>query len=174
MRHIDRLLRALSTFFLYVAAGAALVMTSLVVLASIMRYLLGSPFRFTEELVALLYLGMVFLTIPNSTVRRQHITVDLLKTSLRPRGRKWLGVASLVVTIAFTAWFAVEAYAFAAFAEEIGARSEQVDILLWPWMALMPSVFAFVCLIAVTQLVRLLAASPATADADEPGQEPSF
>jgi len=174
MARVDRLFAVAATALLYVAAAAALTMTALVVLASVMRYLAGSPFRFTEELVALLYLGMVFLTIPNSTVLRQHITVDVLKTRLGPRARKWLGVAALAVTVVFTGWFTVEAYDFAAFAEQIGARTEQVDILLWPWMALMPVTFAIVCLIAASQLLRLLATPPRQAMADQTGQEPSF
>src|SRR5689334_9480960 len=125
MIYVDRVLRFLSRVMLYAAAAAALVMTALVVLASAMRYFLGSPFRFTEELVALLYLGMVFLTIPNSTVRREHITVDLLNTALGPRARKWSSVLALLVMITFSAWFVIESYEFAAFAEQIGARTEQ-------------------------------------------------
>jgi TRAP-type C4-dicarboxylate transport system permease small subunit len=174
MTRVNRMLGAAATALLYIAAAAALAMTALVVLASVMRYVAGSPFRFTEELVALLYLGMVFLTIPNSTMLRQHITVDLLKTRVGPTPRKWLGVAGLGVMIAFTAWLTVEAYAFAAFAEQIGARTEQVDILLWPWMALMPATFAIVCIIATSQLLRLLATPPQQALADRAGQEPSF
>src|SRR5690349_2717600 len=75
---VERVFAVISRVLLYLAAIAMLLMTTLVVVASAMRYLVGKPFAFTEELVALLYMTMVFLSIPIATVNRQHITVTLL------------------------------------------------------------------------------------------------
>lgn len=54
--------------------------------------------------------------------------------------------------LVFTSWFVVETYRFAAFGKQIEARSEQANILLWPWMGIIPAVMGFVGLIVVTQV----------------------
>jgi TRAP-type C4-dicarboxylate transport system permease small subunit len=160
-RQIERVLGALSRFLLAIAAAAALTMTALVVTASFMRYVVGTPFRFTEELVALLYVAMMFFTVPYGTFMRQHITVSMLVERAAPRSRHWLQALATLAIIAFAVWFTIEAYQFAAFSQEIGARSEQFDFLLWPWMALMPLAMTLVAVIACWQLVELLRAGPA-------------
>lgn len=149
-------------------------MTALVVLASFMRYLVGSPFRFTEELVGLLYLGTKFLTMPNSTAKRQHIAVSLVTSWAGARLRRLLDGAGHLVMVLFCGWFMVEGWRFAAFAKDLGARSEQVDILLWPWMAVMPAIMAIVGLVALAQLLRLLAGGAPPASAAERGEGALF
>lgn len=153
-RSFGRLGRAL----LVLAAVAALTMTALVVLASIMRYLLGTPFRFTEELVALLYAAMMFLTIPLCTLRNEHIGMMLVVERSRPAARRVLRLLACLVTMAFAVWFGIESWKFAAFGRELGSRTEQVDFLLWPWMALMPATMALVALIVLLQTIRAIIA----------------
>lgn len=130
------------------AALAVLAMTALVALSVVMRYVVGSPFAFTEEIVALLYLAMVFLTIPIGTIRREHITVSVCVERAGPRLRWLLGLAAALTMIMFAAWFVYETYAFTAFSRKIEARSDHVRILLWPWMAIMPATMALVGVIA--------------------------
>ncbi len=159
-QRIERALVALSRVLLAVAAAAALTMTTLVVVASFMRYIVGSPFRFTEELVALLYVAMMFFTMPHGTIMRQHITVPMLVDRAAARTRHCLHVVAALATVAFAVWFTIEAYQFAAFSQEIGARSEQFDFLLWPWMGLMPAAMGLVAVIACWQLAALLRGRP--------------
>jgi TRAP-type C4-dicarboxylate transport system permease small subunit len=152
MALLHRMLERLARAMLLTAAAAALAMTALVVLASIMRYVVGAPFRFTEELVALLYASMMFLSIPLCTFRRQHISVPLIVEMVGPRARRVLALLASVVTLVFAVWFVIESWKFAAFARELGSRSEQVDFLLWPWMMLMPGAMAVVAVIVTVQL----------------------
>lgn len=150
----DGVLGRVAKLALGAAAGASLLMTALVVLASVMRYVFGAPFRFTEELVALLYSAILFLTMPLCTLRNQHIGMPLVVDRVRPVARRGLRMLASLVTLAFALWFSIEAIRFAAFSREIGARSEQVDLLLWPWMAVMPASMIFVAIIVVAQLAR--------------------
>lgn len=139
---------------LVAAAGAALTMTALVVLASVMRYVVGSPFHFTEELVALLYAAMMFLTIPLCTIKNQHIGMTVVVQRLGAPGKRILRLLSCMVTLIFAVCFIVESYKFTAFGRELGSRTEQVDFLLWPWMAIMPATMAFVAVIVAIQTVQ--------------------
>ncbi len=171
LARLESALGRLGRALLVLAAFAVLGMTALVVLASIMRYLLGAPFRFTEELVALLYAAMMFLTIPLCTLRNDHIGMMLVVERSGQAGRRVLRLLACLVTITFCVWFTIEAWKFAAFGRELGSRSEQVDILLWPWMALMPATMALVALIVLLQTIRAFVALRTGTDG-EPRTEP--
>jgi len=53
-------------------------MTIFVSLSAIMRYVIGKPFGFTEELVGLLFAALVCLALPYVTARRNHIEITLI------------------------------------------------------------------------------------------------
>ncbi len=156
MRHIEPALAWVSRALLVSAAVSVLAMTALVALSVVMRYFVGSPFAFTEELVALLYLAMVFFTIPVSTMRREHIVVNVCVERAGPRSQRLLAVAAAMVMIVFAVWFVYETFAFTTFSKKLDARSDHVGILLWPWMAIMPLTIALAGLIALVQGWHLL------------------
>jgi TRAP-type C4-dicarboxylate transport system permease small subunit len=151
---LERLVSRLATAMLYAGAAALLVLTALVVIASFMRYFIGKPFAFTEELVALLYMAMVFLAIPLVTVKGTHITVSVMPEAVRRRIGPALRVGGVLVMIVFCAWFTVEAFNFVQRSRGLASRSEQFGLLLWPWMAVIPVTMALVTVIAVWQLFR--------------------
>jgi len=138
----------------WASALAVVLIAALVVLASIMRYVVGSPFPFTEEAVGLLFLTMVFGTIPMATLKDQHIAVDLLHSVAGKGVRRLLHLSQLAVLLIFSAWFTWEAIDYARLSFRLGARSEQVAIRLWPWIAIMPVTMATVGAIAATKLLR--------------------
>ena len=125
-----------------------------------MRYFVGAPFAFTEELVGLLYLAIIFLTLPYATADRHHITVTAVVELLSlQRNLPILSIAALVM-IAFTSWFAVITWQYAAFAFEIDAQSEQSGITLGPWLAILPLSMVLVTAIAVVQLLIAIRRRP--------------
>jgi TRAP-type C4-dicarboxylate transport system permease small subunit len=158
MRTLDSLIMLISRIFLWSAAAALMLMTTLVIIAASMRYLVGKPFDFTEEVVALLYICVVFTVLPMTTLQGQHITVSILPQRLARGLHRPIGVAAGLVMIAFCSWFAIEAYYFMAVSQEMGSKSEQVGILLWPWMALIPFGTAVSTLISVRLLVKFVSA----------------
>ena len=151
MSRLEAALAFVSRVLLGGAALAVLAMTALVSLSVVMRYVVGSPFAFTEELVALLYLAMVFCTIPIGTIRGEHIVVTVCVERAGPRMRRLLVMLATLVMLVFAAWFVVETWAFAEFSRKIEARSDHVGILLWPWMAIMPATMALVGIIALVR-----------------------
>ena len=151
MSRLDTSLAFASRALLCGAALAVLAMTSLVALSVIMRYFVGSPFAFTEELVALLYLAMVFFTIPIATLRGEHIVVTLYVDRTGPNGRRLLGLAAGLVMVVFAAWFVYETAAFTALSRSLESRTDHVGMLLWPWMAIMPLTLALAGIIAAVR-----------------------
>lgn len=156
MRVLELFLERFCTLLVYVAALAVIALTGFVCLSAIMRYVLGTPFHFTEELVALLFLTTVFLTLPYSALRRQHISVTLLTGRLRGMGSRLMQIVNLTVVLVFSVWFFSLSLDFTLFGHELGARSEQSDLLLWPWMALMPLTLALVAVVSVWQVILVL------------------
>ena len=57
------------------ATAAGMLMTALIVLSAIMRYFVGAPFNFSEELVGLLSCSMAFLALPIGLIAREHIAI---------------------------------------------------------------------------------------------------
>ena len=147
MDTLERLLLRISRGLTYLATISLLLMTVLVITSSIMRYFVGRPFRFTEELVALLYMAMVYLAIPLVTARRAQITVSVLPERLTERLAGLLRVGSALVMVGFCTWFMIEAWDFSEYSRRLSSKTEQFDILLWPWMALIPVTMAFTTLV---------------------------
>jgi len=154
MNALERLFLRVSQVMAYAGAISLLLMTALVVIASFMRYFIGRPFDFTEELVALLYMSMVFLAIPLVTLKQSHISVSVMPQRLERALSGLLRACGALVMIVFCGWFTFEAYGFVEYSQRLNSRSEQVDLLLWPWMAVIPVTMALVTIIAGFHLVR--------------------
>ena len=132
-RAIERVCDAL----LHVATAAGILLTAFVALSSFMRYLMGQPFPFTEELVGLLFVAFVFLALPGATVRRRHIEVTLVTDLLSARLRRGARALGHVLVVVFCVWYGRYAWDFIALSSQLGSRSDIGGLLLWPWMALM-------------------------------------
>ncbi|WP_374443773.1 TRAP transporter small permease [Stella sp.] len=137
-RGLDRLFTGL----LWLAVVAGMLMTTFVVLASVMRYFVGSPFRFTEELVGLLFVGLAFLGLPWTTMRNRHLRITLIPDMLPPAVRRLTDLLGMALVLVFLVVFAWQSWEFASFSLMLNARSDMGGIPLFPWMVLLPSMCA--------------------------------
>jgi len=154
MSVVERLFTVIARAMLYVATAALLLLTFLVVLSSVMRYVYGAPFSFTEELVALLYMTSIFLAVPLATAERIHVAIAVLPRKIMHLLRYPLRILACLIMIVFCVWFTIVAYEFVAQSYAFHSRSEQAEILLWPWMAIMPISMIFVALISILHLIQ--------------------
>ncbi|BBK36358.1 hypothetical protein STAQ_14360 [Allostella sp. ATCC 35155] len=144
-RGLDRLFTGL----LWLAVMAGMAMTSFVVLATVMRYFVGSPFRFTEELVGLLFVALAFLGLPWATMHNRHLRITLILDRLPPALRRAADLLGQALVLVFLAVFAWQSWEFAAFSLMLNSRSDMGGIPLFPWMALLPSM----CVAAAVAIV---------------------
>jgi TRAP-type C4-dicarboxylate transport system permease small subunit len=133
---MDRIARRVSTVLLHAATVCGITLTLFVALSAIMRYMVGSPFSFTEELVGLLFSALVFLALPYVTLHRQHIEVTLLRDCLPAGARRICDLAARALMVLFALWFGRYAFDFAAMSYRLNSRSDMAGIPLWPWMSL--------------------------------------
>ncbi len=89
------------------AALLAVIMSVFVVLSSVMRYLVGAPFAFTEELVGLLFTAMIFAGLPVCTLRRSHICVTIVPDLLGGASRRFVDRVAYALLFGFCVWFGV-------------------------------------------------------------------
>ncbi len=154
MAAVDRLLLALSRGLLAISAAACAGILGLVVAAVVMRYAVAAPFRFTEELAGLLLSAVAFLALPFAMASHANIRVTLVTERLPPRARRAAWVLGQLVTVAFCAIFAWEAWNIADFTARLGLMSEQARLPLGPWVMLMPASLALTGLAAAWLALR--------------------
>lgn len=153
MTLLARAVRLLLSAMNILAAIAAILMACMVVLATVMRYFVGAPLMYSDELVGLLFVCMAFMAIPITLLNRRHLVVDLVVSSMPQAGRRIVDVFAVLTFIVFAGVFAYNAYDFAEFSRVINARSDIGGLLLWPWMMIVPATFVIAALVALWQLV---------------------
>jgi TRAP-type C4-dicarboxylate transport system permease small subunit len=122
--------------FIFVAGIALGIVVCLVAGSAIMRYVFGSPFRFTEEIVGLLFAAMAFFSIAYCALCDREIKVDIIYESIsKPLQRAGQFIAAIARLI-FAVWIGLLVYDFASLSFRIGSRTDMTGIILWPWMSL--------------------------------------
>jgi len=156
MDRLDAATGFVARFLVYVATAAGILLSAFVALSAFMRYLIGTPFAFTEETVGLLFSAMVFLALPYCTYSASHIRVTLVTDHLPPAWQRRATLVSTLLTIVFAlvyGWFAFE-FAWTSF--ELNARSDIGRMPLWPWMMAMPAACAVMGIAALLRQRRPL------------------
>lgn len=141
---------------LWLAVFVSVCMLGLILISTVMRYLVGAPFPFTEEVVGHLFMVAAFLTLPYMTMNDRHVDVTLVYDRLPKKGRFFLRMLASALFFAFCAWFAVVTWEFSYFSLEVGSLSETSEMWLFPWMAVMPIVSGLTALISLFKTVAML------------------
>lgn len=114
------------------------IMTGLIFISTLMRYLGGRPLRFSDELAGLLFLSLTFLSLPYVLDKGRHIRIEILTNLMPAPIARIMDVIGTLVLVAFCMIFAYEAWDFMSFSLAINSRTDISGLLLWPWMAIMP------------------------------------
>lgn len=157
---LENLLGLLARLFFGASGLALAAIVGIIVASVVMRRVVGSPLYYTEELVGLLLCASLFLALPMVTVKAQHVRVTFLASALSSRGRAVLAVFASAVTLAFCAWYLIEALPWLEFAFKRNIRTEAASLRLAPWMAVPP---VSVALCALLVLVRTASGSERSA-----------
>lgn len=136
------------------AVAAVVAVLVLMLLSVTMRYLIGNPFRFTEELTGLLMTAIIFFTLPLTIIQGSNIRSTFIVDVLRPRQRAYARVLGEFVMIAFAGIFAWESWKSTAFTIRLGLRTEAAGLALAPWMIGMTAALVFCVLLAVVAIFR--------------------
>lgn len=126
--------------------GAALILFCLILITCVDvvgRYFFSSPLRGAFEVTELLLAALVFMALPLTTERKEHIEVDLLNIVLKGSVRRYLSAFAGLFSAALLATFAWRLAVHASSAAHDGAVTNALGIPLAPFGYLA----AFSCLV---------------------------
>ncbi|MFZ7102334.1 MAG: TRAP transporter small permease [Peptococcaceae bacterium] len=95
----------LNNFELYIATLFFVMITILLSLQIISRYVFKSSFTWTEEVSLILFVWMVYLAISAATLKRKHIRMDFLIEKLPFKFKKAALIFSNIMAILFFGYF---------------------------------------------------------------------
>ena len=153
---VSRPVAWISTIGMYASAAAGILLTFFVVLSAIMRYFIGAPFHFSDELVGLLLATTFLLALPNGLIDNSHLRITILADRLPRLGRIIAKTVANSILVVFAAVFLFESYNYTAVSYKYNSRSEMAEILLYPWMGLMMLVSALMILIVVDNIFQIV------------------
>lgn len=96
-----RVLSRLSNILEYIVGVLIVFMTGIVALAVILRYVIGWPLIWSDELVRYLFIWFCFTGMAVATKNRQHIRVEFLLVRLSPKVRRNVLVAGNLCSLFF-------------------------------------------------------------------------
>jgi len=146
-------IKSIDKIIISTAAAIAVVMTAFVFLSSVMRYIFGSPFKFTENVVGLLFVLMVFIAMASVTLRSGHIEVDIVRSLSGERIQKVTLTLSRLITTFFFGIISWLTFNFFQTSYELGARAAESRMLLWPWIIVMLCGSISACLASAVSLM---------------------
>lgn len=80
-------------------------MMSLITVDVIGRYFFDRPTYVADELSGYFLVAVTFLALGQTQKLGKHMTVTALTSHLPPRNRKWLEMATSILSLAFVVWF---------------------------------------------------------------------
>lgn len=119
---------------------------------SFIRYVFNRPLAFTDEFVGLLMIAMLFLSLPVALYRGRHIRMTLVTQRLGGTTGAIVAMAAAAILIAFAAWFMREALESLGFEYRFKTRTSVAEILLYPWIAILPFSMAMIVLVSLVRL----------------------
>lgn len=138
-------------------AGVVLLMMSVVGYSVVNRYILGTPVTWTDELSGYLVVALVMLGAAETLRRGEHISIDLITSHLRQRGRRiadlWGNLMVLVVSVSLL----ISGKATIMYSLDYGILSEgYLEVPMWIPQSFLILGAALLSLVAVANVLRLI------------------
>lgn len=144
---------------------SASVLSCLIILAAFgiilyavtMRYFVGTPINWSDELNGYLIVAMVMFGIGSTLLRGGHISIDLLTARAGPRLSAWVEVLADVAVLLFALMFGWSAWHTVAFSRDFGTYSTgYLETPMWLVQTPMVAGAAFLALAALVRMLRVL------------------
>jgi len=151
---MNALIRMLSIGMALIAGSLLLLVTGIMFVDVIGRYLFNSPLAFAVELVELCMGLVITFALALTTLRREHIRVDLLTQVVPPLARRALNLLADVATLIFMALIAWKMFEKAGQTMGDGIFTQILGLSVYPVVYLMSFAGAVTFAVAAWLLVR--------------------
>lgn len=123
---------------------------------AIARYVFHSPVPYTEEVSSLLFVAVSFLGLANIFLKGGHITFGGKGHGDEGRARPLRKITGLAFTAVALGFVLAPTFGFADFSRVLKSESDVAEVLLWPWMALIPLGLSGLLLAIFSQLLTFV------------------
>lgn len=161
------ILRAIEkNFEIYIASALLGLMVAFTFLQIVGRYILTTPFPWTEELTRYMFIWLVYITISYGVKENRHIQIGLVKSRLSGASAALLDIFSTLVFLFLTIIFTILGYELFIKVGRSGQTASTVITLpMWTVYLVAPLGFSLTCfrliqnfIIQTKAVVRLLKA----------------
>ncbi len=129
---LDRLVGALATLGVALAAVGLIASMFLIAYSVVMRYFVNQPVIWVDELVGYLLVASVMLAAADALRHGEHIAVDIVTERLGERGRRLVTLAGLAAVALAAALLALEGADMVAFSRMVGLLSNgKIAVPMW-------------------------------------------
>lgn len=134
-------------------------MTVIVFVAVIFRYVLNSPLEWSEEISTFMMVWFAMLGASMGVRRGRHVGVSYIIENIEVlnRNSRWIGVASNFLILIFMFVLLQQGYFLALFARQQISPALMIS-MFWPYFGLLVGSVA-VCLQLICQIIKALAGS---------------
>lgn len=164
LRVLGRLVAAVATAAMALAAAGLLASLALIGWAVVMRYAFNAAPVWVDDVVGFLLVAIVMLAAADTLRRGEHIGVDLLMTRLSRRARRWAEAWAAFATATIAVVLIVNGWGASMLAKTLGMVTEgSLEWPTWRLMLLMPLGGVLLLVAAIEALWRALADAPPVA-----------
>lgn len=129
----------------------------IILYAVIMRYFVGMPINWADELNGYLIVAMVMFGIGSTLLHGGHISIDILTARAGPRLSVWLEMLANAAVLLFALMFGWSAWHTVTFSRSFGTYSTgYLETPMWLVQAPMIAGAAFLALAALVRMLRVV------------------
>ena len=172
-RRTENWVARLSRFALELGAAAGFACFLLVCYSVLMRYLLGRPQSWVDEVVGWLVAASVMLALPDAQRRGENIGVDVVSEKARGPWARILGVVGAGTVIASAIVMLGAGVEMVAFSRMVGLISNVASMPEWIVQLVVPIGAALLLVVALVEFaLRALALEPEGPKEEGAGSDP--
>ncbi|MBA1279595.1 MULTISPECIES: TRAP transporter small permease [Pseudomonadaceae] len=146
----------LFTFAMALSAICVLVALALIGYSIVVRYFVGQPSLWIDEVVGFLVVGIVMFGAACALREGRHIGVDLVTEMMSPRWQRWTQVWSMSVVLVLSVFLIVNGWQTAMFSKSIGMVTQgYLELPMYQLQLLIPLGGFLLALAAIDSLLRL-------------------
>lgn len=163
LQAVENATRALHSVSAYIAVP---LMIALVIYDVFLRYVVGDPSVWANEVSAVLLILVVFATLPHVTIRRDHLGNDMVYLMLGSRGKRVTAGAGYLCGAIFGGVLAFRSFTAMLDAHRYNEGTQNVDFPYWPFYGVMTVSAALVVVICILQIAFVVSGDPVDTESE--------
>jgi TRAP-type C4-dicarboxylate transport system permease small subunit len=135
---LNRLHQAVTTASFALACAALVLFTAVFNMEVARRYFFNAPSSWSQDVISVAALCVTFLALPYITMKRKHVSIDIMMQKLGPAGRRRMITAVMIVAalLLFAITWITGQEAFKQWMRGTQTASS-IAIPKWPFLAIM-------------------------------------